>query len=813
MSEKNEDLRQVQLIHNQIEERRKIERIKGKVKEVSDIPIEAVKRAADGSDDNEALQGQHKVQKFIKPLEHLAGDMTDASRRAEILRVSQAELNKGLAGDRFFQELKNGSSDKLDFNNITHGDLKAFRELRKNPDLSHGDLMKMRLSDTSRAGDNQKERKQIFELKRAVAVNLYEEDLKKFAEESSNLFTDKQLKIINSENSLFSIDEPGRIKMNQDILNIYVKHCSSAGEFKNLNLQSMSAKEVKEFLLRKDKGKAISKSLFVAQYRPGDIKFETAVYMQSYITNVHKHIANVGVGGKRSSIKRGAFELVGGNEIQNSELGESTRLIKNSVKAGKYTVRAGVGAAKVTYLAGHKAVELGGRATAYGLDVVGAKKQAEMLRMTGRNIVGIENRIAETKKAVQQAPAKTINRIAVKTGSMIKNTNFYKRGTVYIEKVKNTKVYQKFSKLNRGRKKLQHKLATPFRFIGKLIDIVKKKVLLPVAVFLGVYMLLMIIIAGIGAVISNSMVTILILDAPEHFKDFQSKYDSCDSAFISQVDGIINGFAQTLNKKGQQIKYGVNGALNSGGNTSDDYNKGVTVHYTYDGAETEGISSNIEDCLSVMTVIMQQKQEAHHIEALELMEALYKSSHTYNFTESALYPCNSGCETTLYYCNEITPTAEQGLKYWSTDMKFLPWLMNGELYKPTSVQECLVCKQAGLSYKEYAGCTVTDTCFHEGESRYKSDLKGCDNIESEWECDHDCNSDECSHDCSGSDIGCAGYYYCGGHDHYSCPDGHSIKTCFGHVDITMNVNIASLDRLMTMGGVEVKEKESDKSEE
>lgn len=809
MSEKNEDLRQVRLIHNQIEERRKIERIKSKVKEVSDIPIEAVKQVVDGSDDNEALQGQYKVQKFIKPLEHLAGDMTDASRRAEILRISQAELNKGLAGDRFFQGIKNDSTDKFDFNNVTHGDLKAFRELRKNPDLSHDDFIKMRLSDTSRAGDNQKERKRIFELKRAVAVNLYEEDLKKFAEGSSNLFTDKQLKIINSENSLFSIDVPGRIKMNQDILNIYIKHCTGAGEFKNLNLQSMSAKEVKDFLLRKDKSRAISNNLFVAQYRPTDIKFETAVYMQSYITNVHKHIANVGVGGKRSSIRRGAFELVGGNGVRNSELGVNTRLIKNSVKAGKYTVKAGVGATKVTYLAGHKAVELGGRVTAYGLDVVGAKKQAEMLRMTGRNIVDIENRIIETKKAVQQAPAKAVNRIAVKTGSMIKNTNFYKRGTVYIEKVKNTKVYQKFSKLNRGRKKLQHKLAAPFRFIGKLLDVVKKKILLPVSIGLGVYFLLMLIIAFMGVVTSGNSAGILILDTNEHFKDFQSRYDSCDSAFISQVDGIINGFAQTLNKRGQQINYGVNGTLNGEGNTNDDYNKGVTVNYTYDGAETEGISSNVEDCLSVMTVIMQQNQEAHHTEALELIEALYKSSHTYNYTESALYPCNSGCETTLYYCNEMNPTSEQGLKYWSTDMKFVPWLMNGDLYKPTHVQECSVCKQAGLSYKEYAGCTVTDTCFHEGESRHKSDLKGCDNIESEWECDHECNSDECSHDCSGSDIGCAGYYYCGGHDHYSCPDGHNIKTCFGHVDITMNVNIASLDRLMTMGGVGVKESGGD----
>lgn len=806
----NEDLRQVQLIHNQIKERQKLEHLSSKIQEVSNAPVEVIRQVADDTDD-EALNGQREIQKFIRPLEHLAGDFTDASRRAEILRVAQLELNKGLAGDRFFQSMKESrlGSDKFDFNNITHGDLNAFKELRKNPQLLPDDFERLRLADVTRAGDNQKERKEIFELKRSVAVNQYEEDVRDFAKINESLFTDEQLKVIYSENKLFSIDEPGRIKLNQDILNIYAKHCFSAGEFRNLNLQSMSAKEIKEFLLRKDKSKAIGNRMFIGQYRPADTKFEMAVFMQSNLTTVRKRMSSVGVGRKRSDLRRGAFELVGGNSIRNSELSSNTRLIKTSIKSGTYTVKAGVGAAKLTYLGTHKAVELGGRATAYGLNAVGAKKQAEMLRMTGRNILDVENRIAETKKAIQQAPAKTVNQLAVKAGNVMKSTKLYKSGSAYLEKVKGSQAYQRFSKLNRGRKKVQHKLAAPFRFIGKVLDVIKKKILLPIAVILGVYLLLMIIIVFFGTVISTGSASILILDTKEHFKEFQTKYDSSDAAFIAQVDDIINGFAQTLNKKGQQVKYGVNGALNGEGNINNDYSKGVTVHYTYDGAETEGISSNIEDCLSVMAIIMQQKQEVHHTEALELMEALYKSSHTYNYTESALYPCNSGCETTLYYCNECNPS--EGLKYWSTDMRFGPWLMNGELYKPTSIQECPVCKQAGLSYKEYAGCTVTDTCFHEGETRRKSDLKGCDNIEAYWDCDHDCDNEDCSHDCSGSAIGCAGYYYCGGHDHYSCPDGHEIKTCFGHVDITMNVNIASLDRLMTMGGVEVKESGEDEN--
>lgn len=55
-----------------------------------------------------------------------------------------------------------------------------------------------------------------------------------------------------------------------------------------------------------------------------------------------------------------------------------------------------------------------------------------------------------------------------------------------------------------------------------------------------------------------------------------------------------------------------------------------------------------------------------------------------------------------------------------------------------------------------------------------------------------------------SELGCEGHWECEGHDHWGCPDGHHTSVCYGHVDLTMSVNIASLNRIYDMGGVEVK---------
>lgn len=350
-----------------------------------------------------------------------------------------------------------------------------------------------------------------------------------------------------------------------------------------------------------------------------------------------------------------------------------------------------------------------------------------------------------------------------------------------------------------------------------MLDSIKAGILKPALIFIGVIVFFQLVIAAIfGGLGGNSAVGVAVVDTPEHFNNlnytspeemgFQQRYEQAQTKFQSQIDGIIGGYAKTLNKKGQQIPYGVNGANNTEGNENEDYVSGVTMKFDLDN------SNNLEDILSCIAVVMQQKQAEHHAEALELLDCFYQSSHTYDYTESPLYSCNSGCEVTAYFCNEAKE------EYLSTELKFAPYLYE-ELIIPDKDHECEVDrKNPEMKFSDYAGCVVTGTCFHnagDGEDNFgrsKPQKSKCSNPEAYWSCKHSCTKPNCTHDCSSSTLGCGGYWYCVGHDHFGCPDGHEVKSCFAHVNIEMNIQMKTMEALFELGGVEVKKAE-EKSEE
>lgn len=356
-----------------------------------------------------------------------------------------------------------------------------------------------------------------------------------------------------------------------------------------------------------------------------------------------------------------------------------------------------------------------------------------------------------------------------------------------------------------------------FAFPGRMLDSIKAGILKPALIFIGVIVFFQLVIAAIfGGLGGNSAVGVAVVDTPEHFNNlnytspeemgFQQRYEQAQTKFQSQIDGIIGGYAKTLNKKGQQIPYGVNGANNTEGNENEDYVSGVTMKFDLDN------SNNLEDILSCIAVVMQQKQAEHHAEALELLDCFYQSSHTYDYTESPLYSCNSGCEVTAYFCNEAKE------EYLSTELKFAPYLYE-ELIIPDKDHECEVDrKNPEMKFSDYAGCVVTGTCFHnagDGEDNFgrsKPQKSKCSNPEAYWSCKHSCTKPNCTHDCSSSTLGCGGYWYCVGHDHFGCPDGHEVKSCFAHVNIEMNIQMKTMEALFELGGVEVKKAE-EKSEE
>lgn len=410
----------------------------------------------------------------------------------------------------------------------------------------------------------------------------------------------------------------------------------------------------------------------------------------------------------------------------------------------------------------------------------------------GRASSKINTGISKTGK-VLSTPEKLMakSKVQIKDGKQLLKT-----------KVSNSKMLKP---LNKAKRTLVRPFQKPLNFVRNIRDkalqsLAKllapiKAILIKIAIPVGIALAAVAAIAAV-IMIMGSVLSVFFGDesAKENGKDpyqvFQDKYDECDTQFLAEIDTLINGYATTLNKKGEQIKYGVNGASNPETNVNGDYKEGVTLTYA------TGVSSNIEDILSCLAIIMNQEQGLHMDEALALEEALYKSSHFYQYFESALYQCQSGCTTTHYRC------WEDKLNYSESDLKFEPWKYS-DVVTPTG--ECVVCKSNGVEYKDYAGCTVTGTCYHGENGDMGRSHNGCTNYEAVWDCDHSCDSEDCSHDCSGRALGCAGHYECLGHDHYGCPDGHDIATCFGHVDLTVNINIADMETLMTFGGVEVNE--------
>ncbi len=163
-------------------------------------------------------------------------------------------------------------------------------------------------------------------------------------------------------------------------------------------------------------------------------------------------------------------------------------------------------------------------------------------------------------------------------------------------------------------------ISAPVRGAGAGIDLAKAKIIKPAAIVISAIVILqLILVSAFGSSGSSGSITFLIMDTKEHFNSFQNAFDNDEAAFKQSIDERAKGYADTLNDNGERIKY-----------------KNVTI--TYDCVTT----NNIDDLLTVMTVLMDQSQEENHEEALSLFNELYFNSHSFNVVESPLYYC-SGC--------------------------------------------------------------------------------------------------------------------------------------------------------------------------
>lgn len=442
-----------------------------------------------------------------------------------------------------------------------------------------------------------------------------------------------------------------------------------------------------------------------------------------------------------------------------------------------------------------------------------ALKDLKYLKSVGADKESIDitkELVALTKKELDEK----LRLLKIKEKNLNKILHPYRSLSAFaLDKISNLKLVRNnpISKLRKGVSDRISNLTTKFIFqpIGfvfkKPTDVIISilKFVAPIGAILGVMIVLFFIVGIMGSSVTAVTQTVLTmpLASQDDFDSYQRLYDSLDTKFTKTLENRFNGYAMKTNQKGEKIYYGVNGLNNEDVMKNNDYKNGIHYAYVTD-EEHKGRTSNIEDLIAIMVVMMGQEQSSKKEIALGTLEWLYNISHFYEFRDSPLYACDSGCHQFGYKCTDLYHY------YLDSDMRCDPFhalKMSGgdyEIHTPTN--HCKVCEQQFTGSKDnpschiynmenateedFYGCVFHKKCFHGDDGNMGRERTGCDNYTPHYECSHECNEENCTHDCSGNPIGCGGYWECRGHEHYSC-DGHNYKCCMGHTDIRCVIEI------------------------
>lgn len=492
------------------------------------------------------------------------------------------------------------------------------------------------------------------------------------------------------------------------------------------------------------------------------------------------------------------------------------------------------------YMKPYRALKKGAKVAETGVSLAYKGAKASIL-MPDNNALkkAIKNNDLEKADRIRKTLAKknkAFNKVEGTTSKIlhplrnIKNSLLNKYKSSSMAKKMSSKV--KSSLLGKVYGSLNKHLGNAFRIVGKVttpIYLIMRKIITAVIVtMLPVFIILIIFIVtgvlGISSADVGSVIAIMPLANQRDFDNYQKKYNELDDNFLKSLEEYLANYAVRRNLKGELIRYGINGQNNEEGMTNDDFYNGMYYRFITD-EEHEGRSSNIEDIIATMAIMMSQSQADYPDIALSVIEWLYDISHSYTYTESPLYACDSACHNIEYKCTDIYH------KYSDSDIKYNPFhaikKSGGEYEILEPNVTCDVCNKIKeikthlnssdnnydshinhiLSYgdfteEDYMWCNENseniDTCYHgryhdtSGNSHYISSERPsaelCNNPERDvyytyWT-DSDGNEHEEAHP----------YYYCGGHSHKACA-GHNYKCCLGHCDIQMNVQIKFFDEM------------------
>lgn len=775
----------------------------------------------------------------------LLGDGIDRMRMDEVLWDTASAVRYIQAGGISTKDGPTGAGDIsrdvegysiIDPERVTRGDLKMSRYQIGHPDAGPEDLLKIRQETNARYPDGGRIRyrelgrhnglrRQVDRLVDISEIRAFLELGRRLEKEDPGLFTLAQRQILHREGSILAARSPGDHAADMALIRQILKSAPSSGTFSRLDPEGrMTERDIARLLKGRIHGLRIE--------GPGEhlvrgglkaLLWEQRCYRAMMERSRRIYRRGSLKGWALQELKDGMMEDEGFADMA-GPMDHAVSLAAVSTRTAVHTVRAAGRAAGKTAAA---SVRAAGEVAALGLHAAGDDVAAHAARSisggiiragqdAGQKVRGAAGLPGRAAREMARLSAGAVGAGAGRMGRRIHAVGERMASTAVGRAVTGSRAYQSArmavyrimggtGRMGRMTGRMAHRAASaPFRLFSRAAEAAGQWVVRPAMLAIGLVFFLQLAVAAIsGGLGGSSAVTVAVLDTPEHFDNpgythpeemgFQQRYEQSQAEFQAQIDGIIDGYAQTLDKKGRKIRYGVNSVDSPDGDV--DHVNGVTLHF-----DTEK-SDNLEDILSCMAVVMQQQQADHHKEALELVDCFYKSSHTYDHRESPLYDCTHGCGTTTYHCNE----SQNG--YPSTDMRFAPYL-HEELYVPDRDHTCEVDREEGMAFADYAGCTVTGTCYHnDGDEednfgRRKPSRDMCSNPEAYHDCGHSCSRADCTHDCSGTTLGCAGYWYCGGHDHFGCPDGHEARVCFGHVDLVMDVHIKSMEELFQLGGIE-----------
>lgn len=370
----------------------------------------------------------------------------------------------------------------------------------------------------------------------------------------------------------------------------------------------------------------------------------------------------------------------------------------------------------------------------------------------------------------------------------------------------------KKSSLNRFKESLSNVLSMPFKIVGKAvapIAVIIRAIVVKIMILMAPILIFLLLFVVLGLAASGSVSTIPTLIStvpfanPEDFDAYQKQYDTLDDNFLMSLENYLGDYATQQNLKGEKIKYGINGQNNESGMENNDYQNGMYYKFITDD-EHAGRSSNIEDVIATMAIMMTQSQSDHRDVALKIIEWLYDISHSYTFNESPLYACDSACHNIHYECNDHFH------EYSDTDIRFNPFharrksgddyeireatdycVVCNETFNGANNTNCIVAQTENPTKEDYYGCVgEPNKCYHGIDGNMGRSIGTCDNFSPIYMCPgheyHTATTAGVKY-CSGP-LGCQGYYECEGHTHYHCP-GHEYKCCMGHTDIQMNVQI------------------------